>query len=295
MTPTDLEQTYNQILQRVRDRRRVLKEELDRHYWDDEPQTARTILDQMLTVLTDAEELEKARADFFALLESARLVQKCRDTMLESADALMDSLRKFLSLRDELTRGIHLGQVREHIRSEMHNPSFELNFDLVSEKELEWVTGLRALARLAAWSEPIPPPTWTATEHSPAREHGAGHVGAAHPLPAHAPTRPAPPPLPPPSPAASAPPPAPPPRAERAERPHPAEPPHRDESSRVKLKPPAEGDPAWGRSAPTDIDALERELARMSGEDAGGPEGSRPGGERRRGETDQEEDPTTGE
>ncbi|MBI4865182.1 MAG: hypothetical protein HY815_33715 [Candidatus Riflebacteria bacterium] len=176
MSERDYETLFNEILVKTRERRKALKESLDRFFDEDAAKTSE-ILGEMMRVNDKAQAIEGNRPAFMSLMAAMRTIRSTRDEVLERIDKLMDEVRQFLSLKEEMAND-RLERLTMLFREELGNRDFKFHFQLLDDQELHHLSELRSLARrseapgqeapaVGRVVEPLPPPVAAAPPPPP--------------------------------------------------------------------------------------------------------------------------------
>ena len=145
MSDLDYETLFNDIMVQTRDKRKTLKEVLDRVFEDDSGRTAE-VLTEMMRVNEKAQAIETSRPGFMSLMSAMRSVRAVREELLEKVDRLMDEIRRFLALKEELAND-RLEKLTTLFREELGNPQFRFHFHLLDDQELHHLSEVRSNAR----------------------------------------------------------------------------------------------------------------------------------------------------
>jgi len=145
MSDRDYEELFNELLVKTRERRRGLKEELDRCF-DEDPVRTSQILQEMWRINEKAQEIEGNRPGFMSLMAAIRSVKTTRQEVIERIDKLMEEVRHCLTIKEELA-GERLDRLTTLFAEHLDNPSFKFHFHLLDDQELHHLSELRSLAR----------------------------------------------------------------------------------------------------------------------------------------------------
>jgi hypothetical protein len=160
MSELDYETLFNDIMVQTREKRKNLKEVLDRVFEEDSGRTADVLAD-MLRVNEKAQAIESSRPGFMSVMAAMRSVRAVREELLEKVDRLMDEIRRFLALKEELAND-RLEKLTTLFREELGNPQFKFHFHLMDDQELHHLSEVRSIAR-----REIPGEAPAAPRHAP--------------------------------------------------------------------------------------------------------------------------------